>query len=739
MIRDAFENPVHNLSRRDLLKTSLGVSAGLLLGLGRAPAARGAARIAGTQRLNTYVHLAPSGEVVIFVPTAEMGQGNYTALTKIVADEMEADFSRVRARLSHASTEFNNPVAKRQRTANSDAVSSYFQTLRQAGATARDMLTRAAAQTWQVPVGECQSAQSIVTHTPTGRTLGYGELAETAAQLEPAAEVTLKQPHEFRLIGRSTPKIDAAAKSCGEAVFGLDVQLPGMLVASVRHVPVFGARLTAVNETELLKLPGVRAVVELEHGVAVVAERSWQALKAVDAVELTLDEPAGGALSSERISRELRAALDDDAAALNAANFDLSSMPPKFFPPNTEAVKQALANADRTLDVTYEVPFLAHACMEPMCCTALVTDERCEIWAPHQQPDNAVALAAEITGLAPEQIHMNRTFLGGGFGRKWVLDFLGQSVTVAKALKGTPVKLFWSREEDTRRSYFRPAHVVRTRAAVDENGQVTAMHSRVTGQSLTRFYNRPMQPGAADIAVTGLLIYEAYDIEHQWVDYVERELPVPIGYWRAVTLSQNGFFAESAIDELAALVDEDPYRFRRRLLAKRPRVVRVLDVAAEKSGWDEPLPKGRGRGIAVSYTFDAVVAQVVEVTVENNTVSVDRVTCAFDCGFQVDPRNIADQLESGILFGLSAALTGKITIADGRVVEGNFNDYRVMGMAARPKVDVHLVGGDAPRPGGVGEAGVPASMPALTGAIYAATGQRIRTLPVESQGLRVRI
>ena len=314
-----------------------------------------------------------------------------------------------------------------------------------------------------------------------------------------------------------------------------------------------------------------------------------------------------------------------------------------------------------------------------------------------------------------------------------------QSVTVAKAMKGTPVKLFWSREADIRRSYYRPAYAVRTRAALDESGKVTAMHSRVAGQSLTRFYNKPMQPGVADVGVTGLLIYEAYDIAHQWSDYVERELPVPIGYWRSVTLSQNCFFAESAIDELAVLAEEDPYRFRRRLLEKRPRMVRVLDLAAEKSGWDEPLPEGRGRGIAISYTFDAVIAQVVEVSVEDNTVSVDRVTCAFDCGFQVDPRNIEDQVESAILFGLSAALAGKITLAEGQVVASNFNNYRVMSMGARPQVDIHLVGGESPRPGGVGEAGVPAAMPALTAAIYAATGQRIRTLPVESQGLKVRI
>lgn len=728
---------VTNLSRRTLLKTGLGIGGGLLLGLGHV-GAQGAAAGNAIRRLNTYVHIAPSGDVIIYTPTAEMGQGNYTALSKIVADELEADWSRVSVRLSHADPEFANPRVGRQRTANSDAVSGYFQALRQAGASGREMLTRAAAQTWQVAIEECRALQGVVTHEASGRVLAYGALAGRAAALEPPASVQLKTPEEFRLIGRSTPKKDAPAKSSGTAEFGIDVRLPGMLVASVRHVPVLGAQLTGVNEAEILALPGVRAVVELDAGVAVVADSSWQALKAAQAVKLSWEAPPGEPLSSAGVSRELRAALDDDPAALPFPKVDTSAMPPAFIPVDRAAAEQAFASATRTLDVTYEVPYLAHACMEPVCCTALVTETQCEIWAPHQQPDLAVELAAEITGLPAERIRLKRTFLGGGFGRKWVLDFLGESVTVAKALRGTPVKLFWSREEDIRRSYFRPAYAVRTRAAIDDAGRITAMRSRIAGQSLSRFYDKPMQPGVADVAVAGLLILDAYDIDHQWIEYVERELPVPIGYWRSVSLSQNVFFSESAIDEIAELIEEDPYQFRRRQLAKRPRIVKVLDVAAEKAGWGEPLLPGRGRGIAISYTFDAACAQVVEVSVEDGLVTVERVTCAFDCGLQVDPRNIEDQLESSILFGLSAALAGKATLADGKVVESNFNDYRIMSMAALPRVDLHLVDSAAP-PGGVGEAGVPAVMPALATAIHAATGQRVRTLPVTSQGLRVRL
>jgi CO/xanthine dehydrogenase Mo-binding subunit len=728
---------VTNVSRRTLLKASLGIGGGLLLGFGHT-GTRSAAAAGRVRTLNTYVNIATDGEVVIYMPTAEMGQGNYTALTKIVADELEADWSRVSVRLSHADPVFANPRVGRQRTANSDAVSGYFQTLREAGASGRDMLTRAAAQTWQVPVEECRASAGMVRHEASGQSLSYGELAERAAGLEPPASVTLKSPDEFRLIGRSTPKKDAAAKSSGAAEFGLDVQLPGMLIATVRHVPVLGAQLTGFNEDEILALPGVRAVVELDAAVAVVAETSWQALKAAEAVQLSWEAPAGAPLSAAGLSGILREALNDDAAALPFPKVDTSSMPPAFVPVDRPAAEQAFEAATRELDVTYEVPYLAHACMEPVCCTAVVAESRCEIWAPHQQPDLAVELAAQITGLPTDGIRLNRTFLGGGFGRKWALDFLGQSVTVAKALQGTPVKLFWNREEDIRRSYFRPAYAVRTRAAVDDDGRVTAMRSRIAGQSLSRFYDKPMQPGAADVAVAGFLILDAYDIDHQWIEYVERELPVPIGYWRAVTLSQNIFFAESAIDELAVLLEEDPYQFRRRQLAKRPRIVKVLDVAAEKADWGEPLPPGRGRGIAISYTFDAACAQVVEVSVENGLVTVERVTCAFDCGLQVDPRNIEDQLESSILFGLSAALAGRATLADGQVVESNFSDYRIMSMAALPRVDIHLVGSKAP-PGGVGEAGVPAVMPALTGAIHAATGERIRTLPVTSQGLRVRM
>ena len=730
---------VLNLSRRSVLKAGLGVGAGLLLGFDPLGAERATAGEGAIRRLNTYVHISPSGDVVIYVPTAEMGQGNYTGLTKIVADELEADWARVSVRLSHADPQFNNPAVGRQRTANSDATSGYFQALRQAGATARDLLTRAAAKTWQASAAECRAFNGSVTHEPTGRVLGYGELAERASNLEPGTQVPLKTPAEFRLIGRSTPKKDAPAKSSGRAIFGLDVQLPGMLVATVRHVPVMGAKLTGWNESEVLSLPGVRALVELDTGLAVVAERSWQALKAAEKLRMTWDEPAGELLSSSAVSKELRLALQDDAAALPMPKIDTSVMPPAFLPADQVAAQQALEAGERKLDVIYEVPFLAHACMEPVCCTARVTKDFCEIWAPHQQPDLAVQLATELTGLPAGQIRLNRTFLGGGFGRKWVLDFLGQAVTVAKALPGTPIKLFWSREEDIRRSHFRPAYAVRTRAAIDAGGRVTAMHSRIAGQSIARYYKKPMNPKMADVGMAGLLIYDAYDIEHQWIEGVEREFPVPVGYWRSVTLSQNAFFAESAIDELAILADEDPYRFRRRLLAKRPRIVKVLDLAAEKAGWGAALPAGRGRGIALSYTFDTICAQVVEVTVEEKTVRVDRVTCAFDCGLQVDPRNLQDQLESAILFGLSAALAGKVTLADGRVVESNFNDYRILSMARLPRIDIHLVDSDVPRPGGVGEAGVPASMPALTAAIYAATGERIRSLPVASNGFRVQL
>ena len=730
--------PVDNVSRRTVVKAALGVTGGLILGLpaGCTPAKPPVG--ADPVKLNTYVLINEAGDVVIYTPTAEMGQGNYTALTKIIADELEADWTRVSVRLSHADDAFANPRPGRQRTANSEAVLGYYQLLRETGASARNMLIRAAAAKWNVPPDECTAYNSNISHPDSGRSVGFGDVVSAAAELAPPETPPLKSPDEFRLIGRSTPRKDTPPKVDGSAVYGIDVQLPDMLVATVKHVPVFGAKLTGHNGADVSELPGVHSVVDVDHGVAVVADTFWQAKTAADELFLEWDDQEHGAMSSESIADDLIEALSQDDKAVVMPNMDFSQMPPVRDYPDPAAVNAALASADIRMDVTYEAPYLAHACMEPVCSTALVTDDRCEIWAPHQQPDKAVELTEQLTGFSKENIRLNRTFLGGGFGRKWVLDFLGQSVQIAMAVKGRPVKLIWTREEDIKRSYFRPAYTVRTRAGISRSGKIDAMHSRIAGQSVWRFYDRPFIPGMPDPTVASLLIYNVYDMDHQWIDHVETETPVPIGYWRSVTLSQNAFFAESAIDEVAHLAGQDPYRYRRGLLGKAKRHRDVLDLAAEKANWSKPLGEGRGRGIAMTYAAEAVCVQVVEVTVNGKDLSVDRVVCAFDCGLQIDPAAIAAQIESGIVYGMNAALTGQVTIEEGEVIESNFHDHPLMSFDGMPDIEVHLMPSDRP-PGGVGEAGTPGTMPALANAIFAATGERIRRLPVVNHGYNVSI
>ncbi len=734
---------VDNVSRRTVVKAALGVTGGLILGLPAGCSPAETPLNTDPVQLNTYVLINEAGDVVIYTPTAEMGQGNYTALTKIIADELEADWDRVSVRLSHADDAFANPQSGRQRTANSEAVVGYYQLLREVGASARDMLIRAAAADWGVDPSECTASNSKIIHGPSDRSVDFGGVVTAAAKLEPPEAPPLKSPDQFKLIGKSTPRKDTPLKVDGSAEYGIDVQQPDMLVAAIKHVPVFGASVTSHNGDEIMNSPGVHAVVEVSSlktpnaAVAVVADTFWQAKTAADQLVLEWDDPDAGRVSSESVAQQLSAALDDDDNVTMFPNADFSQMPPKISMPDPEAANVAIANADLQLDATYEVPFLAHACMEPLCSTALVTDERCEIWTPHQQPDKAMLLAEEITGLSKENIRLNRTFLGGGFGRKWVLDFFGQSVEIAKAVKGRPVKLIWTREEDIKHCHFRPAYAARTRAGMTASGEIQAMHSRIAGQSLWRFYDRAFIPGMGDPTVPSLLIYDAYDKGQQWIDWAETTSPVPIGYWRGVTLSQNAFFAESAIDELAHLAGQDPYEFRRGLL-NSDRYRAVLDLAAEKSNWSEPLGPGRGRGIAMSYAAGACCVQVVEVTVDEKDVKVDRVVAAFDCGMQVDPAAIVAQIESGVIFGVNAALTGQVTIEDGEVIESNFHDHPLMSLEGLPDIEVHLLPSDN-APAGVGEAGVPAALPAVTNAIFAATGDRIRKLPVVAHDYNVSI
>lgn len=721
-----------SLDRRQLALGLLG--GGVVLGWSRGTSA--APRGGGAKQpilLNTYVQVTPDDRVIIYTPGAEMGQGVAHAMPKIVAEEMDADWNRVDIRLSHADDAFASPVNKKQRSGNSDGIITYYSALRQMGAGARAMLVSAAATRWGVDAASCVVSAGVIRHAASNRSLRFGDVAEAASKLTPPATLTLKNPKAFTLIGKSFPRKDLPPKVDGTALFGADVRLPGMLYAAVKHCPVIGGKITGYDKAALLKRPGVRSVVELDGAIAVVAASYWQARTALDQTELEIESPPQ-LLQAEALREQLLAALKQDK--LGPTWPTNMRGPPK--PVDPAPVMTALAAAPRKFEAVYELPYLAHAPMEPPCCTALVTADECHVWGPLQAADVPRRLAAKITGLPLEKVRVDRTYLGGGFGRKWEDDFLIQAVTIAKATPGVPVKLLWTREEDIRHDAYRPAFATRTQAALDAEGYPTAMHSRIAGQSIFTSKSIPWPEGMADPTSAGGLIADHYKIPLKLIDYVEVKTPIRVGYWRSVTQSQNCFFSETAIDEMAHNAKVDPVAYREKLIGdSSPRMLAVMRKAAEASGWGTPLPKGRGRGIALSAMAFSLCAQVAEVEVdEAKRVRVKRIVCAFDCGLQIEPDSIVAQLEGGIVFGLSAALFGGITLEEGRVMEGNFDTHRIAAMADTPPIEVHLIQTDAP-PSGVGEASTPVIMPALGNAIFAATGTRLRRLPVMSSDFQV--
>ncbi|MCC6172358.1 MAG: xanthine dehydrogenase family protein molybdopterin-binding subunit [Gammaproteobacteria bacterium] len=725
------------ISRRDFLQVSVASAGGLLVACrslepeaaGPAPATT-AARVVQTPApvaFGVYVEITPQNRVVIACPQSEMGQGVHDGLPKILAEELDADWSQVEVRLPWADDAFVNPITKRQRTANSESTMVYYDLLRKAGAAAREMLVAAAAAAWAVPAAECSTGGSRVVHAVSGRSASYGELAAAAAALPVPAEPRLKDPAQFRLIGRATPRKDTPAKTDGSAVFGIDVKLPGMQYAALRRSPAAsGAKLAGFDREAALRLPGVVDTFEIPDGVAVVATSSWLARKAAEALELRFDESATQGLDSDAIRRRMLAALDDDAAARPGR--------PAFggAPYDKAAALAAIAGAPRRLEWTYEVPFLAHAALEPLVATALVTEERCEVWAPTQQPDRSRDTMAQITGLPRERCRLNVTFLGGGFGRKWEVDFVRQAVQVANQAKGRPIKLTWTREQDFQHDRYRPAHIVRTRVGLGRDGAILGMHSRTTGISMWKYQGRPAIPGMGDPFALGRLINDIYRLPSRHADYVETPDPIPVGTWRSVSSSMNTFFSESALDDVAAATRRDPLELRLALLADA-RAQGVLKLAAEKAGWGAKLPRGRGRGIALSVGFDSYCAEVVEVAVDGDAVKIERIVCAFDCGTIVDPRNVEAQVEGGIVWGLSAARDGQVTFKDGIAEQTNFHTGPILRLNELPRIEVHLLR-SSESPGGCGEASVPPVAPALASAIHAATGRRPRRLPLVAAG-----
>ncbi len=720
-----------NPERRLVLQAALALSGGLLLRI--SPSAASAADAAA--RFNAYLEITPDGRIRITSPQSEMGQGIHDALAKILAEELEADWSDVDIVLPTADDGLINPVTRRHRTAASESVVIYRDVMRRLGASAREMLLQAASDRWQVDVSECSAERSAIHHRATGRQLSYATLALAAAALPVPERARFKEPQDYRLVGHTTPRKDTPPKVTGRAIYGIDVTRPGMLYAALRRSPAVASRVKSFDRTLALARPGVVDAFEVEEGVAIIATSTWTAWRAAAELEVDFDETPAQAFDSEALRKTMHAALDADrdarlGRALNGPPYD------------RDATLKALSSAPRQAEWSYEVPFLAHAALEPLCATAVVYADRAEVWAPTQQPDRCRDAIAAITGLPRERCTLHVTFLGGGFGRKWETDFVRQAVTIAREVArtrpGTPVKLTWTREQDFLHDRFRPAHVARSRVGLNEEGQLLAVHSRITGPSIFTFQKRNLPPGVADPFATGLLINDFYRIPMRLADYVETQAPVPIGTWRSVAQSQNGFFAESTIDDVAAFAKRDPWALRRELCAHDPRALAVLDRVAELGEWNRPLGKGRGnasrgRGISLSIAYGSYCAEIVEVTVVGRRVTIDKIVAVFDCGLMIDPGTVDAQISGGIIFGLSAAIDGEIRFEQGAAVQRNFDSAPVLRMSQTPKIVVHLLRTDH-APGGAGEASVPGVAPALASAIHMATGARPRRLPLVADG-----
>ncbi len=714
--------PTTRLSRRALLKGGLAAGAGLTLGfhLPVGPTARRRARAAGAVFApNAWIRIDADGVVTIVNSQSELGQGTLTSMAMIIADELDADWAKVKVEQSGAAPVYGNPnFGGQQLTAGSQSIRGLMPTWRRAGAAAKAMLLGAAAKAWGVPVDELRAERGVVVHAATGRRLGYGELADEAAAEPVPQNPRLKTPAEFTLIGKDVPRLDIPDKVTGRAVFGLDVAVPGMLVATVERPPVFGGSVAGFDATRARAVKGVTHVVQIGSGVAVVARRYWAAKRGRDALAVKWHEGPNARRSSAEI-RQAYAALAAQPGPVARRDGDAAG---------------ALGEASRVLEAVYEVPFLAHATMEPMNCTAHVRPDGCDVWAPTQNQTGAQQEAMRITGLPREKVRIHTTFVGGGFGRRGETDYVVEAVELSKAV-GVPVKVVWTREDDIRHDFYRPMTYNLFRAALDGQGRPVAWFHRIVGAGL--FAQRGWaKPGEIDRTAVEGAANIPYDIPNLQVEYHHKDLGVPVGFWRSVGASQNAFITESFVDELAAAATADPYEYRRTLLGKAPRHKAALELAAAKAGWGDPLPAGRHRGIAVAFSYGSYAAQVAEVSVApNGAVRVHRVVCAIDCGLPINPDQIRAQMEGGIVWGLTAALRGEITIADGGVQQSNFHDYPMLRIDEMPEVEVYLVESQE-APGGVGEPGVPPIAPAVANAVFVATGKRIRQLPIRGAALR---
>lgn len=709
-------------SRRMFLKVTSLAGAGFIVGCGEVSDVAPGVTVAPSAApvpMNAFVKIGADNKVTAIVKHLDKGQGVTTGLTTIIAEELDAAWEQMAWEFAPAdTTRYANLALGLQGTGGSSSISNSWIQYRQAAAAARAMIVQAAAQRWGLAADALSVADGVV-RSKDGRTATFGELAAAAGGLEPPAEPALKAPSDFKLIGKHVPRIDSAAKTDGTAMYTIDTVRPGMLVAVVAHPPKFGATVASFDASRARGLPGVADVVEIPTGVAVLADGYWAALKGREALTVTWDES----------SAEMR------GTAQLLAEYQALANTPGLVARNDGDAAAALATAAQRMTADFEFPYLAHACMEPMNCVVELRPDECEIWTGAQFQTFDQSTVAEITGLAPEQVKINTLFAGGSFGRRAVpdSDYIAEAAWIAKAIGGrAPVKLQWSREDDMRAGKYRPMHYHRASGGIDANGAILAWHHRIVGQSIvkgTALEGFLVQNGIDSSSVEGVSTM-AYAIPNLRVEVHHPDVGVPVLWWRSVGHTHTAFATEVFVDELATAAGHDPVELRRQLLEDHPRHVGVLNLAAEKAGWGTPLPAGRGRGIAVHESFGSFVAEVAEVSVEEDgRYHVDRVVCAVDCGIAVNPDIVRAQMEGGIGYGLSAMMREAITLVDGVVQQGNFTDYLPLRISDMPAVEVHIVPSSEP-PSGVGEPGLPPLAPAVANAIRAVTGKPIRRLPL---------
>jgi len=701
----------YSLSRRVFLKKSTLTFTGLIIGFTYEPESSLAVKVENAEELGIWIRIAPDGSTTLIVPSSEMGQGVNTSLSMILAEELEADWQSVKTETAPVNSKYINPESNSgQMTAGSSSVKGFWNPLRKAGAAVRLMLQKAAAQKWEIPIEECVAKSGYIYRKNSSQKLSYGELAEAAGKIDIPSDPPLKNSKDYNLVGKSIKRIDIPSKTNGSAQFGIDVRLPEMMYATIRQSPVFGGEVLSYDEDAAKSIRGVKKVTLIPNGIAVIADNTWRAKRGMEVLNLKFHGGKTIGLESQQVQKELLKALDDEGKTKIEAN--------------------------QVLDLEYEVPFLAHAPLEPMNCTANVTDNFCEVWVPTQSQGGCMDAAKEITELDEEQIQIHTTYLGGGFGRRGETDFVKQSLILAKAL-GKPIKVTWMREEDMQHDFYRPASMSRFQIGLNKDGFPISWNNQLASPSILKRFFAPMAWFNIDPLSTEGADEIPYAIEDFNFDYSEVDSGVPVGFWHSVGSSFNAFFTESAIDEAAHLAQQDQFDYRMKLLSGKPRFQKVLEKVMRESKWGRILPKGHGLGISIHKTRGSIAGAVIEVSTDvNGMLNLNKAWIAIDCGKVINPNTVRAQMEGGFTFGLSATLGEEITLKDGRVEQSNFHDYSILRLKGSPEISVEIIesGNEI---GGVGEVAVPLAAPALTNAIFSSSGRRIRSLPLSKHGIKI--